>query len=395
VTVFDYAPDLEGYSESRRWPVEIATFHNGKERRNLLSSGGVPQRSGSFGLSSATSTAEDNRRVESMIRAAQLASVFDVPLWWSATELTAATSIGAVSFPCVTGESEFSAGGRVLVFAANGLSDVLIVQSFSSSAVVTTGGALRDYPAGALVVPIMRSVTDARANFSWVLQSYYSARVQAAESPQPIGVPTGGTAPSFPTVESLPVMQFRRYDMGNQSIESPAIIVGHDWQPWKKYNPEQDRADIAMRLIQHTREERSQLRAFFDGRQGPLLPFWVATEWSEVPVVAVTGADTFTVPRTAWAEDVLSQSGRTRWIWFPAQAEGFRVVSALGSSEIVTITVDGTLPSIAAGDAVDMLLYSRFASDTLTITSAPDLAPEASRAVVETREIWREAPDGN
>jgi hypothetical protein len=78
--------------------------------------------------------------------------VYAVPLWQDKSSLQVATSIGATAFTVDTTLRDYEVGG--LVFIQSGDSyEVLTIESFTTSSIVTTEGAVNAYPPGAKVCP--------------------------------------------------------------------------------------------------------------------------------------------------------------------------------------------------------------------------------------------------
>lgn len=145
-------PPLEGYSESRTFPVEITRATDGTEHRNLLLGSGVtPNRMVRFPY--AASDEQEVAAIEHFTTAAQDGLIY-VPLWLSKTPLTDDTD-GTTRIDCATTGLEFAIGDSLVIINA-------ALNAFTSSVITDVQATYIDvedvisgFVIGDLVLPII------------------------------------------------------------------------------------------------------------------------------------------------------------------------------------------------------------------------------------------------
>jgi hypothetical protein len=190
-----------------------------------------------------------------------------------------------------------------------------------------------------------------------------------------------------------PVFSFKALDTWSHGLLANAELVGDASQLRSNVSQAVSEETFAMRVIQRSMAERSELREFFDGRQGMALPFWIASQVDDFEVAepASIGASSIKVKNRA---EVFGLFDITRHVVSSRTGQSLKVITATEADARanVAFNVSPVLSAaLVTGDPLRRLVLVRFASDYLEIGRS-SLGPEVSEARLVMVELQGETP---
>lgn len=161
--LFSLRPQVAGYSESRSWSTSVFEAQTGKEVRdqNLTAN---PLRMVTMQLN--TSTQRQVQRVKMAAKNA-IETIVYVPLWMSASPLTAAT-VGNNSNSLDTTDREFAVGEWAVLWASEDDFEVQQISGVTSSSITTGTAFSSGYPIGTLVIPAIQATLVGSPSLSYI-----------------------------------------------------------------------------------------------------------------------------------------------------------------------------------------------------------------------------------
>lgn len=196
----------------------------------------------------------------------------------------------------------------------------------------------------------------------------------------------------------LPVFEFEPREVIAPDQRNDFFVRGQVWQTQDKVTREIPERSIEFVLLQKDQSERVALRAFFDGRQGRLLPFWIKsyiTDYRTTQLATAAEINIFTRTEFGVSEFLVV----TRHIFIPETGDFRRVAGAsqnpLDNKETILTLDSGISADLPIGSEIQNLYFVRFENDSLRIeTNGIGVVPNVTTsAVLRFRELQRETPD--
>jgi hypothetical protein len=190
-----------------------------------------------------------------------------------------------------------------------------------------------------------------------------------------------------------PVFSFTTLDAWSHGLDPRSELVGDVSQLRTNVSLAVAEEVFSIRVLQRSLAERAALRAFFDGRQGMALPFWIASQVDDYEIAepASIGASSFKVLNRA---EVFGLLDVTRHVVSTRTGERWKILTATESDARanVAFTIEPVIASaLVAGDRLRRLMLVRFASDYLEIQQS-SLGPDVTEARLAMVEVQRETP---
>lgn len=148
-------PLAEGYREDREFETRIHKADDTTENReSVLGDSRKPLRSVSMSLQHwERSTVQ---RLLNTFRDALESDVY-VPLWFSETVLTSATT-GSSTINCDTSNREFTEGEKLAIIASDSSWEIATIQTINASSIATTSPVSSGFDAGTVVCPVILAI---------------------------------------------------------------------------------------------------------------------------------------------------------------------------------------------------------------------------------------------
>lgn len=190
-----------------------------------------------------------------------------------------------------------------------------------------------------------------------------------------------------------PIFTFQTLDAWVHGLAPNAELAGEVSQRRQNISLAVAEETFSLRVIQRSLAERAALRAFFDGRQGMALPFWIESQVDDYELVepASAGAGSIKVRNR---HELFGLLDGIRHLVAPRTGQRLKVLTATEADgrANVAFTVEPLLSSaLVAGDRLRRMILVRFASDFLSIQRSA-LGTDITEASLRLIEVQGETP---
>lgn len=366
----EYEAPLE---EILRFNTDVISSSSGKEQRLAVLNWPRQEFRTRFRL------ADEERQVMQAFLLTNQAATIGLPLWHEAVILSSDVTAGATSFPCDGADDvDFRVSGQFVVFQDDLTFDVLVVDSVSSSNVVSTTGSVNGYSAGTLIVPLREAIISSPVSTSRPPVNLEEFAINFLVTDNNLGAPSGSTSGWSTYNSKILFDDCNLLDGSSMSGEQTQRITYIDnstgvvkqFSPWDR-NKRVHRKGFAM----HNRAQILSLRRLLIALRGRQKSFYIPTFINDLTVVASLGigSATMDIRRIEYARYVVNKERmKTFKITFTDGTSLVREIdsSAAVSSTVERLTLNDTWPAGRTVSEIDNIQFYelvRFDTDEFTI----------------------------
>lgn len=304
--------------------------------------------------------------------------VFAVPLWSDAGSLQSATLVGATTFSVDTTDRDYQIGGLIFLQSADGeTSEVLEIESFTSSSVVSTEPSINAFSMGARVCPASFGIMEKELS-----KTRHTSTVESVTIPWVMDTNTDSpnTLESYTpaTYQGLEVYTEKNNYAEDQEIELKAVVddADNDIGIIERV-PGEDFPRMSYPFFKlMTRDEFPAYKQWFYNRSGKYTPMWWLDYIRSFKLVTGTALDSvfLTVKSLGYGELAFGSASRKHIaIKLPSGAWAYREVTAAevndnGTTTLTISSAPGEALVVDDDPIICLLRKVRLDSDVLDIT---------------------------
>lgn len=388
---------LVGYSEARKWNTDIFRSADGTETRRTRHAGIIPFRG--VGASYHTPLSHWRKHIQNHLTFG-IAQTMYIPLWFSLTTLDSDAS-ATVTLTCDTTFLEFTDGDKVLVLSATAMEffeentfEVRTIDSHDDTSITLTAN-VGSFVEGDIVVPLIDATPERTVSLSIENERVANGSYSFVE----LGSSASATLESIASYDSYAgktVFTFTPESPITDGLNNEYALLGSAWSAREKLSPEPTERILGFTTIQVSKQERSELRAWFDNVKGRVTGFFVRS-YSEDFKLTLDYTSGGSSIRVSDCGEQKGLAGMTRHIYIN-DADAYTEITGLTPvpTDEVALGISPTVgQDLDVGDIAENLYYVRFAADSLVIESTglfADGGQIVTRARLSFRELQMETP---
>ncbi|HET6416903.1 MAG TPA: hypothetical protein VFG22_11455 [Polyangiales bacterium] len=364
-----------GAVETLSFLTDIITSVSGAEQR--ISARKQPRQ----GFQVEYALVEEERQAMHTILFDWQAGIFGFPVWHERVTLTAATSVGATSYP-VSGadDVDFRVGGSAVVISDYLTYDVIEVSAQTDTLVSATSTAVNAYAAGTAIMPLRIARIPFRIDAERLL-SQENFKISFEVTDNDTGALAGDTTPGFWSTYNSRVLfddcnVIDRAGSPTKLSKRVYVVDNETGLVDQSFSWAQNKRESQKGFVARDRAEILALRKLFIALRGKAVSLYLPTFINELTPNATlaSGTDTMDIASigyTRFAQDRLPMA-----LFRITFTDGTQLVREVASSAIVTtaterLTLNTTWPStklVSEVSRIEWYELVRFDSDVMRLT---------------------------